>query len=234
MDNGFMLIEMKDVEKEYQMGKLSVQALQSINIQIEANEYVAIMGPSGSGKSTMMNILGCLDTPTVGSYHFAGQDVQNLTDNALSEIRNQKIGFVFQSFHLLSRISALENVELPLIYIGFPSSKRQKLAKEALDRVGLSGRMSHHPNELSGGQRQRVAIARALVTNPMLILADEPTGNLDSKTGEEIMDLIQKLYEQGNSVILVTHEVHIAEHARRVIRLRDGLIESDQRTKENE
>lgn len=228
-----MLIEMKEVSKKYQMGEMSVQALQAVNLKIEANEYVAIMGPSGSGKSTMMNILGCLDTPTDGRYSFGDHDVQDLNDDALSGIRNQKIGFVFQSFHLLSRSTALENVELPLIYTGFSPAHRRKLAEEALTRVGLGDRFSHKPNELSGGQCQRVAIARALVTEPKLILADEPTGNLDSKTGEEIMTLIQQLHEEGNCVILVTHEVQVAEKAQRVIRLHDGRIESDGRTNKN-
>ncbi len=225
-----MLIEMKEVSKTYHMGKVSVQALQMINLQITDNEYVAIMGPSGSGKSTIMNILGCLDTPTEGCFSFGEKNVSNLNDDALSEIRNRKIGFVFQSFHLLSRSTALENVELPLIYTGLSPGKRGKFPQEALARVGLGDRVSHKPNELSGGQRQRVAIARALVTNPQLILADEPTGNLDSKTGEEIMALILKLHKEGNCVILVTHEVQVAEQAHRVIRLRDGQIESDERT----
>ncbi len=221
------LIEMENLSKSYRTGSLHVHALDKINLQIETNEYVAIMGPSGSGKSTLMNILGCLDTPSTGQYSFAENNVKDLNDNRLSEIRNREIGFVFQSFNLLPRATALQNVELPLIYTGFPLSKRKRLAQEALQRVGLGDRITHKPNELSGGQRQRVAIARALVTNPSLILADEPTGNLDSKTGEEIMDLIQQLYEQGNTVIMVTHEAYIADHARRVIKLHDGVIESD-------
>jgi ABC-type antimicrobial peptide transport system, ATPase component len=224
-----MLIDMKDIAKTYKSGTVEVSALHDVNLHIEANEYVAIMGPSGSGKSTLMNILGCLDTPSEGTYCFNGEDVSRLNDNQLSEIRNKRIGFVFQTFNLLHRATALHNVELPLIYSGFPSTKRKQLARDALEQVGLSDRMEHRSNELSGGQRQRVAIARALVSKPSLILADEPTGNLDSKTSEEIMAFIQKLHEQGNSIILVTHEENIAEYARRVIRLRDGLISSDKR-----
>jgi putative ABC transport system ATP-binding protein len=222
-----ILIEMKDVTKTYQSGRIQVQALLHIDLQIQKNEYVAIMGPSGSGKSTLMNIIGCLDTPTTGRYFLENQDIQNLNDNQLSEIRSRKIGFVFQSFNLLARVTALQNTELPLVYAGISPAERTRLAAEALDRVGLSDRKQHRPNELSGGQRQRIAIARALVTNPALILADEPTGNLDSKTGEEIMALIQQLHDQGNTVIMVTHEPYIAEHAARIIRLRDGRIESD-------
>jgi len=222
------LIAMQDVFKSYQSGPDEIQALRNINLNIETNEYVAIMGPSGSGKSTLMHILGCLDTPSAGTYVFEKKDINRLNDNHLSEIRNRKIGFVFQLFNLLPRASAIENVELPLIYIGYSISKRKQAAKEALSHVGLSDRMNHKPNELSGGQRQRVAIARAIVTQPSLILADEPTGNLDSKTGEEIMELIQVLYEKGTTVVMVTHEAYIAEHAQRVISLRDGIIESDQ------
>ncbi len=225
-----MLIDVKDVAKTYKLGSVEVPALHDVNLHIETNEYVAIMGPSGSGKSTLMNILGCLDTPSEGTYHFSGEDVSGLNDNQLSEIRNKKIGFVFQTFNLLHRATALRNVELPLIYSGFSFTKRKQLARDALERVGLGDRMEHKPNELSGGQKQRVAIARALVNKPSIILADEPTGNLDSKTGEEIMAIIQQLYEQGNSIILVTHEEYIAEHARRVIRLCDGLIKSDEPT----
>lgn len=221
------MIEIENLSKNYKTGSFKVRALDRIDLRIEANEYVAIMGPSGSGKSTLMNILGCLDTPSTGVYSFSENNVKDLNDNRLSEIRNREIGFVFQSFNLLPRATALQNVELPLIYIGYPISKRKQMAREALQRVALGDRMSHKPNELSGGQRQRVAIARALVTEPSLILADEPTGNLDSKTGEEIMDLIQKLHEQGNTVIVVTHEAYIADHAQRVIRLHDGAIESD-------
>ncbi|MFQ5964367.1 MAG: ABC transporter ATP-binding protein [Candidatus Scalinduaceae bacterium] len=223
-----MLIDVKDVSKTYKLGSVEVPALHDVNLHIETNEYVAVMGPSGSGKSTLMNILGCLDTPSEGTYHFNGEDVSGLNDNQLSEIRNIKIGFVFQTFNLLHRATALRNVELPLIYSGFSFTKRKQLAREALERVGLGDRMEHKPNELSGGQKQRVAIARALVNKPSLILADEPTGNLDSKTGEEIMAIIRTLYEQGNSIILVTHEEYISKHARRVIQLRDGLIKSDE------
>lgn len=222
-----MLIDMTDVGKTYTMGDMDIPALLAINLQIEDNEYVAIMGPSGSGKSTLMNILGCLDTPTTGEYVLGNQSVSDFNDNELAEIRNQKIGFVFQSFNLLPRATALQNVELPLVYTGIASSLRREKAREALERVGLKERMAHRPNELSGGQRQRVAIARALVTNPSLILADEPTGNLDSKTGEEVMALLQKLHEEGNTIILVTHESVVAENARRIIRLYDGQIERD-------
>ncbi len=225
------LIQMKAVTKTYQTGGAAVQALSEINLQVQKNEYVAIMGPSGSGKSTLMNIIGCLDTPSTGHYFLGEKDVQSLSDNQLSEIRNQEIGFVFQSFNLLPRVSALKNVELPLTYLGIAQPERLRRAAEALDSVGLSDRKQHRPNALSGGQRQRIAIARALVTQPALILADEPTGNLDSKTGEEIMALIQKLHEQGNTVIIVTHEQYIAEQAARVIRLLDGQIESDVSTK---
>ncbi|MFQ5604957.1 MAG: ABC transporter ATP-binding protein [bacterium] len=228
-----MLIDIKNLVKIYTLGTIEVPALQGIDIKIEPNEYVAIMGPSGSGKSTLMNILGCLDTPTEGTYNFSGEDVSGMDDDQLATIRNRKIGFVFQTFNLLPRANALHNVELPLIYSGVPSSKRKQLAQEALDKVGLADRMHHRPNELSGGQRQRVAIARALVNNPSIILADEPTGNLDTKTGEEIMEIVQKIYEQGNTIILVTHEEYIAEHANRIVRLRDGLIESDERISTN-
>lgn len=222
------LIEMTDVAKTYTTGGVEVKALSHINLQINKNEYVAIMGRSGSGKSTLMNIFGCLDTPTTGRYLFGGNDIQKLNDNQLSEIRNKKIGFVFQSFNLLPRVSALKNTELPLVYSGIPPAERLQRAAEALDHVGLGDRLQHKPSELSGGQRQRIAIARALVTQPALILADEPTGNLDSKTGEEIMALIQVLHQKGNTVIMVTHEQYIAEHAARIIRLKDGQIESDE------
>ncbi len=228
-----MLIDVRDLVKIYKIGTVEVPALRGINIQIDKNEYVAIMGPSGSGKSTMMNILGCLDTPTEGKYHFEGEDVSQLDDDQLASIRNKKIGFVFQTFNLLPRATALHNVELPLIYAGVPSARRRELAQEALEKVGLADRMHHKPNELSGGQRQRVAIARALVNNPSVILADEPTGNLDTKTGEEIMEIFHKLYEQGNTIILVTHEEYIARHTNRIIRLRDGLIESDEVVRSN-
>lgn len=223
-----MLIDVRDLEKIYKIGTVEVPALRGVNLNIEPNEYVAIMGPSGSGKSTLMNILGCLDTPTKGTYNFGDEDVSRMNDDQLAAIRNKKIGFVFQTFNLLPRASALHNVELPLVYSGMPSSKRKQTAQEALERVGLADRMHHKPNELSGGQRQRVAMARALVNNPTIILADEPTGNLDTKTGEEIMEILRKIYELGNTIILVTHEAYIAEHANRIIRLRDGLIESDE------
>ncbi len=228
-----MLIDVKDLVKIYKIGTVEVPALRGVDLNIDSNEYVAIMGPSGSGKSTLMNILGCLDTPTKGSYNFGGEDVSRMDDDQLASIRNKKIGFVFQTFNLLPRATALHNVELPLVYSGLSSAKRKELAKEALDKVGLADRMNHKPNELSGGQRQRVAIARALVNNPSLILADEPTGNLDTRTGEEIMEIFEKIHEQGNTIILVTHEEYIAKHANRIIRLRDGLIESDEPGKRN-
>jgi putative ABC transport system ATP-binding protein len=224
-----MLIEMNNVFKTYVLGKVKVPALHAISLKIEDNEYVAIMGPSGSGKSTLMNIMGCLDTPTTGTYYLGRKDVGSLNDNQLSDIRNTKVGFVFQTFNLLPRSTALHNVELPLIYSGMPSFKRKQLAMDVLERVGLNDRMMHKPNELSGGERQRVAIARALVNKPSLILADEPTGNLDSKTGEEIIEIMQRLYEQGNTIILVTHEEYIAKRTNRIIRLRDGVIESDEK-----
>ena len=198
-------------------------------LKIDKNEYVAIMGPSGSGKSTLMNMLGCLDTPTSGKYDFTGVSVSEMTDNELAKIRNKEIGFVFQTFNLLTRSDALHNVELPLVYAGLPYSERREKAKQALIDVGLGDRMHHKPNELSGGQRQRVAIARALVSSPSIILADEPTGNLDSKTGEEIMQVLEEIHEKGNTIILVTHEEYIAEHAARIIRLKDGLVEEDKR-----
>ena len=203
-------------------------ALKSISINIDQGEYVAFMGPSGSGKSTLMNIIGCLDTPTDGTYILNGNDVSDLTENELAEIRNKEIGFVFQTFNLLPRASALENVALPLIYAGYGSADREEMALQALEGVGLADRAHHRPNELSGGQRQRVAIARALVNNPSIILADEPTGNLDSKTSYDIMDLFQELHDKGNTIIMVTHEEDIAEYSHRIIRLRDGLIESDE------
>src|SRR3954464_6459042 len=226
---GPVVIEIEGVTKLYKMGEEIVHALRGVALTVRRNEYLAIMGPSGSGKSTMMNMLGCLDTPTTGKYHFSGNDVSTMTDDELADIRNREIGFVFQTFNLLPRSTTLANVELPLIYAGFSSSERREKAVQALRDVGLGERMGHKPNELSGGQRQRVAIARALVNNPSIILADEPTGNLDSKTGEEIMQLLEELYEQGNTIIVVTHEEDIARHPRRIVRLRDGLIESDVR-----
>ncbi len=225
---GPLVIDIHGVTKLYRMGTETVHALRGIALKIHRNEYLAIMGPSGSGKSTLMNMLGCLDTPTAGHYEFAGKDVASMIDDELAEIRNREIGFVFQTFNLLPRSNALHNVELPLIYAGLPRAERLERARAALENVGLGGRLHHRPNELSGGQRQRVAIARALVTRPSIILADEPTGNLDSKTGVEIMALFEELYLQGNTLIVVTHEEDIARHARRIVRLRDGLIESDE------
>ena len=227
---GPLVIDIKDVTKLYRMGAEIVHALRGVALKVHRNEYMAIMGPSGSGKSTLMNMLGCLDTPTSGHYHFNGKDVSSMSDDELASIRNHEIGFVFQTFNLLPRSTSLHNVELPLIYAGLPPAARRERAREALANVGLGDRMLHKPNELSGGQRQRVAVARALVNNPSIILADEPTGNLDSKTGEEIMQLFDQLYEQGNTIIVVTHEEDIARHARRAIRLHDGLIESDRMT----
>jgi putative ABC transport system ATP-binding protein len=223
-----MLIQLNDIKKIYEIGTVQVSALSGVSMSLKKNEYVSIMGPSGSGKSTLMNILGCLDTATNGAYMLNGTNVSEMDDNQLAEIRNREIGFVFQTFNLLPRANAIHNVELPLIYNGTPASQRKRLATEALEKVGLADRMNHKPNELSGGQRQRVAIARALVNNPSIILADEPTGNLDSKTGEEIMEIFELLHEQGNTIILVTHEEYIAEHSDRIIRLRDGLIERDE------
>ena len=227
------LIEIRDIAKIYQMGTLEVKALQSITIDIAKNEYVALMGPSGSGKSTLMNILGCLDTPSRGTYILNGTDVSHLVDNELAEIRNREIGFVFQTFNLLPRYTALENVALPLIYAGIGKQKRETRAKEVLEQVGLGDRMTHKPNELSGGQRQRVAVARALVNNPSIILADEPTGNLDSKTSVEIMQLFSDIHKAGNTVILVTHEPDIAKNSKRIIQLIDGLVESDKEIHNN-
>ena len=222
------IINIEHIAKIYQVGSEEVHALRDVSLRIDKNEYVAIMGPSGSGKSTLMNVLGCLDTPTKGLYDFSGTNVSQMNDNDLAAIRNREIGFVFQTFNLLARSDALHNVELPLIYAGVSSYERKERAKLALEQVGLSDRMHHKPNELSGGQRQRVAIARALVTQPSIILADEPTGNLDTKTGEDIMALFNDIFELGNTIILVTHEEYIAEHAARIIRLRDGLIEKDE------
>jgi putative ABC transport system ATP-binding protein len=221
-------INLENISKVYQVGSEEVHALNEVSLKIDRNEYVAIMGPSGSGKSTLMNILGCLDTPTAGKYDLKGIDVSDMSDNELAEVRNREIGFVVQTFNLLPRATAFHNVELPLIYAGIPSSRRRELTQEALTSVGLKDRMLHKPNELSGGQRQRVAVARALVIGPSIILADEPTGNLDSKTGEDIMALFHEIYKQGNTIILVTHEEYIANHAKRVIRLLDGKVESDE------
>jgi putative ABC transport system ATP-binding protein len=221
------LIETRDLWKTYVMGAEEIHALRGVSIEIERGEYVAIMGPSGSGKSTLMNLIGCLDTPTRGSYLLNGKQVSEMNDNELARIRNEEIGFVFQTFNLLPRASALQNVELPLVYAGVPAKDRQARARGALDKVELSERMTHRPNELSGGQRQRVAIARALVNNPSILLADEPTGNLDSKTGNEIMALFARLHAAGNTIILVTHEAEIAAYARRAIHLRDGQVEKD-------
>jgi len=225
--HGASVIEIEGVTKLYKMGEEIVHALCGVALNVRRNEYLAIMGPSGSGKSTLMNMLGCLDTPTSGRYFFSGKNVSTMTDDELADIRNREIGFVFQTFNLLPRSTALANVELPLVYAGLGSAARREQATRTLVNVGLGDRMGHKPNELSGGQRQRVAIARALVNHPSIILADEPTGNLDSRTGEEIMQLFEELYIQGNTIIVVTHEEGIARHARRIVRLRDGLIESD-------
>ena len=221
------LIETRDLWKTYQMGSEEIHALQGVSMEIERGDYVAIMGPSGSGKSTLMNLIGCLDTPSKGSYFLNSKSVGQMNDDELARIRNEEIGFVFQTFNLLPRATALHNVELPLVYAGMPSDERQRRALEALTLVELTDRVSHRPNELSGGQRQRVAIARALVNNPSILLADEPTGNLDSKTGLEIMALFSRLHAAGNTIILITHEAVVAENARRVIKLRDGRIETD-------
>jgi putative ABC transport system ATP-binding protein len=221
------IIEITGITKFYQVGTQVVKALQGVDLAIGKGEYVAIMGPSGSGKSTLMNIIGALDTPTSGKYVLNGTDVSHMTDDSLAEIRNKEIGFVFQTFNLLPRYTALENVMLPLIYAGVPKSKRVEMANAALDSVSLSNRVTHKPNELSGGQRQRVAVARALINKPSIILADEPTGNLDSKTSEDIMRLFSEIHSKGNTIILVTHEEDIARHAHRIVRLRDGLIETD-------
>jgi putative ABC transport system ATP-binding protein len=226
-----IVIQTEDLWKTYEMGAEQLHALRGVNIEIHKGEYVAIMGPSGSGKSTLMNLIGCLDTPSKGNYWLAGRLVSQLDDDELAYIRNKEIGFVFQTFNLLPRATALHNVELPMIYNGTPSEERLDRAKKTLQQVDLGERMMHKPNELSGGQRQRVAIARALVNNPSILLADEPTGNLDSQTGEEIMGLFARLHQSGNTIILVTHEPDIAAHAHRVIRLRDGKIERDERTR---
>jgi putative ABC transport system ATP-binding protein len=223
-----MAFEISEITKKYNMGNQVVHALQGVSLKTQDNEYLAIMGPSGSGKSTLMNIIGCLDTPTSGEYFLGGEDVSKMNDDMLAEIRNQRIGFVFQTFNLIPRANVFHNVELPLIYSGFSSTERRKKAEEAIEKVGLSDRIKHKPSELSGGQRQRVAIARALVNNPDIILADEPTGNLDSSTGAEIMSIFDKLHQAGNTIILVTHEEDIANHANRILKLMDGLVESDE------
>src|SRR4026208_2382996 len=226
---GAVVIDIDNITKEYVMGEETVRALRGVSLQIRRNEYLAIMGPSGSGKSTLMNMLGCLDTPTSGRYEFNGKNVAEMDDDELAAVRNREIGFVFQTFNLLPRSTSLRNVELPLIYAGINPDRREERAAQVLADVGLGDRIHHKPNELSGGQRQRVAVARAPGDTPSLLLADEPTGNLDSKTGEEIMELFENLYEQGNTIIVVTREEDIARHARRIVRLRDGLIESDER-----
>lgn len=222
-----LIIEVKDLRKTYVMGSETIDALRSVSLQIKRNEFVALMGPSGSGKSTLMNLIGCLDSPTSGEYFLNGINVSGMGDAELAEVRNKQIGFVFQTFNLLPRMSALENVALPLIYAGYNKSDRLEKARQVMSDVGLESRMYHKPNELSGGQRQRVAIARALINDPALILADEPTGNLDTRTSEEIINIFKDLHSKGNTILLVTHEPDIAAHARRIVRLRDGLVESD-------
>ena len=221
------IIEIKGLKREFAVGSEIVKALKGVDVSVMKNEYLAMMGPSGSGKSTLMNLLGCLDTPTAGAYNLNGTDVSSLKDDDLAEIRNKEIGFIFQTFNLLPRLTALENVSLPLVYAGYNSEDRKVKAQDVLEKVGLGDRMDHRPNQLSGGQRQRVAVARALVNDPSIILADEPTGNLDSKTSLDIMRLFEEIHEMGNTLIVVTHEEEVASHAHRILRLRDGLVESD-------
>jgi putative ABC transport system ATP-binding protein len=228
MEQDNLVIRTKNLWKTYEMGSVEIHALRGVDFEVRKNEYLAIMGPSGSGKSTLMNLIGCLDTPSKGDYYINNQLVSQLDDNELAAIRNKEIGFVFQTFNLLARSTALQNVELPLIYSGVPARKRREMAEQALHSVDLGDRMSHKPNELSGGQRQRVAVARALVNNPSILLADEPTGNLDTKTGEEILALFHQLHQRGNTIILVTHEHDVAQHAHRIIHLRDGLVENEE------
>lgn len=223
------IIQLKDIGRSYKVGTEVIHALRSVTLDIYKNEYVALMGPSGSGKSTLMNMLGCLDTPSKGEYILNGISVARMSDNELAEVRNKEIGFVFQTFNLMPRLSALENVAVPLVYSGINKKERIRMAMSSLEHVGLGDRVKHKPNELSGGQRQRVAVARALVNNPSIILADEPTGNLDSKTSEEIMGLFEEIHKQGNTIIVVTHEEDIAQHAHRIVRLKDGLIDSDKK-----
>lgn len=221
------IIKLQNIAKSYKIGSETIHALRSVSLEIYKNEYVALMGPSGSGKSTLMNVLGCLDSPSSGEYILNGKSVAQMLDDELAEVRNKEIGFVFQSFNLLPRSTSLDNVALPLVYAGFSKEQRIKRATEVLEQVGLGGRVMHKPNELSGGQRQRVAIARALVNNPAIILADEPTGNLDSKTSVEIMALLEEIHKHGNTIVLVTHEEDIAQHAHRIVRLKDGIVERD-------